>query len=343
MRHLLAAAFAVLASHAAAADMRMFRGQSGPPIAVPAHPVRIADLWFAHNALMVMLGAADRIVVTTNTEARQPWMFRVAPALRRAVQLEAPVPGAETLLAAHVDLAIVPANAPAGTVARSVNLPTVPLFFQDRQGLIRGLDLTADLLNDAQSRAKAHAYDVYLADVVARVLAKTASLPDPSRPRVLHIQSLHPLKVDGADTIIDDWIHVAGGRNAATGIDGVMKSASIEQVAVWNPDVIIIDSQAGPLDPGANGGIWRSITAVRAGRVLTNPHGVYTWDRYGAEYPLEVLWAAKTLHPDLFADTDMVRETMAFFRQFFSYPLTSQEAQLILRGERPDGRGFAAR
>jgi len=321
--------------------MRTVTDQSGTQLQVPVHPQRIADLWFAHNAIMVMLGGTDRIAVTADTEAREPWMFRVAPALRQALQLDGPVPTAETLLAAHVDLAVATKGSPAAAVARSVNLPAPAVGFQNAEGLIQCIDLTADLLNDDRARTAAQAYARYLKDVIARIEAKTKGLTDAERPRVLHIQSLHPLRVDGPGTMIDDWIRIAGGRDAATGLQGGMKDVSIEQVAAWNPDVVILGNQTEHVDPAADGGVWHSIKAVQTDHVFTNPHGVFTWDRYGSEYPLQLLWTAKTLHPDLFADVDMVAETRAFYQRFFGYALSATDAQRILNGQPPAGTRFA--
>jgi len=46
------------------------------------------------------------------------------------------------------------------------------------------------------------------------------------------------------------------------------------------------------------------IKAVKGRKVFVNPSGAYLWDRHSAEAALQVLffWAAKTLHPDRFAD-----------------------------------------
>lgn len=71
----------------------------------------------------------------------------------------------------------------------------------------------------------------------------TSTIPAAQRPSVLHIYSLNPLVVDGTNSIIDAWITAAGGRNAAQ-ISGNARPVSTEQVAQWNPDVIILASSA---------------------------------------------------------------------------------------------------
>ena len=89
--------------------------------AVPAWAAplpRIADLWYAHNASLILLGAADRIAVTVDSPTQQPWMYRVAPALRHATVVKAEPANAETLLAAGVALAFVARPAEAERLTR---------------------------------------------------------------------------------------------------------------------------------------------------------------------------------------------------------------------------------
>ena len=83
-----------------------------------APPPRIADLWYAHNASLIMLGAADRIAVTVDSPTQQPWMYRVAPAMNRALVVTAEPANAETLLAARIGLAFVGRPAEAERLTR---------------------------------------------------------------------------------------------------------------------------------------------------------------------------------------------------------------------------------
>jgi iron complex transport system substrate-binding protein len=80
---------------------------------------------------------------------------------------------------------------------------------------------------------------------------------------------------------------------------------------------------------------WREVKAVKAGRVYVNPTGAYLWDRHSAEAALQVLWAAKILHPARFADIDIHRETREFYRRFFRHALTEAELASILNATPP--------
>jgi iron complex transport system substrate-binding protein len=136
--------------------------------------------------------------------------------------------------------------------------------------------------------------------------------------------------------VIDDWIRVAGGINVAD-VVGNGRPVTMEQVVAWNPDVIIVGSAPNGANRQAilDDPRWRQIKAVRDGKVFVNPTGAYLWDRHSAEAALQVLWAAKTLHPARFADLDMGRETRQFYARFFHHTLTDAELASILNATAP--------
>ena len=80
---------------------------------------------------------------------------------------------------------------------------------------------------------------------------------------------------------------------------------------------------------------WSSVAAVKNSRIYANPVGTFLWARYSCEEALQVLWVAKTLYPDLFADIDMVREVRDFYKKFYSHDISVDEAGRMLAGLDP--------
>ena len=313
-----------------AAGTKTVTDMMGVKTEVPVPPARIADLWFAHNELVVMLGGAPSIAMTVDRESMAPWMYRIAPILHNAEQLQGTTPTPEALLASHIDLVFATPQLSGLDVYRRANIPAVGVNFHDTEGLLRCLDLTADVLGTKRAHDIASDYRDYLQQTESFLSSQLSSISEDARPRVLHILSLSPLKIDGSGTIIDEWLHLAGGRNVAAAINGSKQAVSLEQIASWNPDVIILGGAAGKPDDAALGPVWQSLKAVKAGKVFRNPAGVFPWDRYGTELALQLRWAATVLHPELFRDVDMLSETKMFYRRFFSYDLTDEEARRIL-------------
>jgi len=298
-------------------------------------PAHIAEAWYAHNAVLLMLGAADRIVVTVAKPATFPWMYRVAPVFGHAESVNGSTMNAEELLRRHTDLVFTTPADPVAPALRRAGLPVVPVNFTDFASMLDCIDLTARSLGGPLAMQRAAAYRRYLDQTLAEVTAAIGPVAPAQRPRVLHVASLDPLRIDGADTIIDQWIKAAGGRNAADGLSGNMKVVSIEQVLAWHPDVIIVAANGGSLEASPYRSLWDSMEAVRKHRVYRNPSGVFPWDRYGPEVPLQVRWAASVLYPDKKPAQPLIDATRGFYATFFAYPLTAPDAQRILDGLAP--------
>ena len=332
LRASLTLALSLTAGVAAAATLTDDLGQQ---VELPHPARRIADAWYAHHSLLMTLGAGDLIVATVNHPADRPWMFKVQPSLNQALQARGKTFSSEALVARGVDAIFVPAQDPDAISYRQAAIPTLSMRFDDVASMKRSLLTTAQVVGTPQAQRRALAYNRYLDTQIAAVSAQTASLSEAQRPRVLHIQSLRPLKVDGSQTLIDSWIRLAGGRNAAAAVSGNMKEVSPEQVIAWDPDIIIIGAGAGRLVASPYAALFSGLKAVNQHRVLQNPSGVFPWDRYGTEVALQILWAAKQLHPQRFAQLDLIAATRRFYQRFYGYPLRADEAERILAGWPP--------
>ena len=334
------AAAAGTPGRSAAAETRQVTDAAGRIVTLPAHVTRVADPWHANNALVVMLGGGDKLVATTAQAQRQPWLERLYPRIDQvpaAFSITGEV-NLETLIGARPDVILMAYDGSlpkwAGTVD-AYHIPYVLMPNTSLAGLETTARITGQVLGERESRV-AEDYIRYFDANIRRIQAVTAGLPDADRPKVLHTSSAGILTVDGRKTVIDDWIRVAGGTNAAD-VVGNGRPVTMEQIAAWNPDVIIVGTapngqnrQAILDDPR-----WRDIEAVKDGKVFVNPSGAYLWDRHSAEAALQVLWAAKTLHPDRFADLDVEKETKAFYAKYFHHTLTDSEFRSIIDATAP--------
>lgn len=308
---------------------------TGKTVKLPQKIDHIADSWPAHTEVLMLLGAGKKIVATANTEKSLPWMFKVEPSLKNAVTTTSQTFNTETLAAKNPDIFFMsPGNTNADKI-QSMGIPTVQLNFQNYTQMKDCISTTAKILGaDAQSRATK--YNAYLDQTLTSVKKVTSTIPTEQKPKVLHIQSLNPLQVDGSNTIIDDWITACGGVNAAQGVTGNMKAVSMEQVLQWNPDIIIV-GQTG--SDGAstikNDPEWKNVKAVQDGKVYNNPVGVFGWDRYSPEEVLQLQWAAKTLNPDKFKNLDMNKIVRDYYKTYLNYNLSASDADLILAAKNP--------
>jgi iron complex transport system substrate-binding protein len=313
---------------------------TGRVVAIPSLVNRVADPWHANNGMVLMMGAADKIVATTAQAKKQPWFRKLFPRIEQvpAAFDEAGDVNLETLIGTRPDVVLM---AYGGTLpkwmatADTYHIPVVLLPNTSLTDLKTTARMTGEVLGSSES-ARAAEWIRYFDDNIRRVSAVTSKIPAGERPRVLHTATGTVLTIDGVKTVIDDWIGVAGGVNAATVVNNA-RPVSMEQIAAWNPDVIIVGTAPNEENRRAilNDPRWSHIKAVQNGRVYVNPSGVYLWDRHSAEAALQVLWAAKTLHPKRFQDLDIKKETKTFYAKFFNHTLTDAEYDSIMRATAP--------
>lgn len=321
---------------AATAATRTVTDQDGTVVELPAQVDRVANLWHANNQVMLVVGGGDKLVATTDVIKKMKWFSTVYP---RISEVAAPFSGSdlqiEELVQLRPDVVLSSTDAQIET-ARNAGLPAVKVMFQTFDGLRETVRLTAEVLGgDAPDRAKA--YFAYLDKNIATVADRLTDLAEADRPTVLHIGGPSDLlNVDGRNSIIDEWIILSGGRNALE-VEGNKATVTMETIVNADPDVIIIGSTSSEeaLAQLRSDPAFAELRAVKEGRVYGNPRGTFPWDRYSAEEALQVLWVAQLLHPEEFADIDMVAETQGFYRTFLGYDLSAEEAKLILAGKEP--------
>jgi iron complex transport system substrate-binding protein len=328
-------------SAAAAPETRQITDAAGRHVSIPEDVMRVADPWHANNAMVLMLGGAGKLVATSVQAQSQPWLRRLYPPIKTlpaAFNASGDV-NLETLVGACPDVILMAYDGSLpkwfAAVDGAYQIPVVLMPNTSLDGLKTTALLTGEVLGPKELGA-AREFVRYFDANIQRVMQVTGKLPANARPKVLHTSSAGILTADGRETVIDEWIKIAGGVNAAT-VVGNGRPVTMEQVAAWNPDVIIVGSAPNPQNRQAilDDPRWREINAVKNGKVFVNPSGAYLWDRHSAEAALQVLWAAKLLHPAEFADIDVGKETKLFYARFFHYQLADAEVASILNSTPP--------
>ena len=198
--------------------------------------------------------------------------------------------------------------------------------------------ITAEVLGDKAPEI-AESYIKELDGNIKFVEERLKGLKDEQRPTVLHItKGSDLLMIDGGKSMIGEWIKLAGGKSVLPD-EANMVTVTVESIIQANPDVIIIGSSGNKAqaaiekikaDPA-----WQSISAVKNNRIYANPTGTFPWDRYSAEEALQILWAAQLFHPEQFKDLNMVEKTQAFYKKYYGYTLSKENAEQILKGLSP--------
>ncbi len=171
----------------------------------------------------------------------------------------------------------------------------------------------------------------YAEHTLKTIQARIADIPQDKRPRVYYARGPRGLVTGLGGSINVETIEFLA-QNVAGGQHGGLANVSIEQVLVWNPDVIVTIDQffaatvAG--DPG-----WQALAAVRQGRVHLSPKMPFGW----VDFPPSVnrliglWWLAKILYPDRFPE-DMTKLTREFYTMFYHRTPTTEQIAHVLAG-----------
>ena len=162
-------------------------------------------------------------------------------------------------------------------------------------------------------------------DTVKAVTQRISGVPPERRPRVYYARGPRGLETGLGGSINVETIELLA-QNVAGGTRGGLANVSIEQVLLWNPDVIITidqDFAATVLsDP-----TWAPVAAVRARRVHLSPKLPFGW----VDFPptvnrlIGLWWLGKILYPDLFPE-DLRTLTREFYARY--YHVTPDPAQI---------------
>jgi iron complex transport system substrate-binding protein len=179
--------------------------------------------------------------------------------------------------------------------------------------------------------AKGNDMAAYCERMLATVQQRIGTVPPDRRPRVYYARGPRGLLTGLGGSINVETIEYMA-RNVAGDVRGGLANVSIEQVLVWNPDVIVTIDQdfaaAVRSDPA-----WAGVKAVRDGRVHLSPKMPFGW----VDFPPSVnrliglMWLGAILYPTLFPE-DLTGLTRAFYTRFYHVTPTDAQIAHVLAG-----------
>ncbi len=194
------------------------------------------------------------------------------------------------------------------------------------------IDLLGQIYGESD---KANEMINYGRNVEASVLEKTRTLNDDEKPRVLILFNYGngTITASGSKFFGQYWIESAGGINVASELSG-QAEINMEQIYEWNPDMIFITNFSAVLpedlyNNAIDGHDWSQVKAVQDGQVYKFPLGMYRWFPPSSDTPLTLMWLAKTIQPELFADVAMNEEIKNYFWQYYNAKLTDEDVETI--------------
>lgn len=303
--------------------------QAGREVQVPANPTRIASVFGVATPYLYALLPPEAIVVArylgiSKHPLAQAVMSRIDPEYStKALGAEIT---AEELVANEVDLVF--AGLKHKDLAEVLSVVGIPTVLIGPETFAAVQDATLLIGRALGQEARARELVEHYQQVLNKIGQATAGIRPENRPKVLVIGTA-ALRVASGAMYQSRMIELAGGIPVTQGVPGYWQNVSIEQVLLWNPEVIVIVpySRVEPAqimsDP-----VWQAVEAVKTGRVHKMPQLLFPWDTPIPESILGILWLAELLHPGQ-VPVDLVEAIRTFYREFYRCELRPEELRVF--------------
>ncbi len=319
---------------------------AGRTVTIPADVTKVAPLVGPGYEKVILLGGVDKVVITGNKMATSGWATVVAPEYADVPVTESATdPNIEELVSLGVQVVfywdaypeVIEKMEAAGiavvvTQLEDNDLSTVEDFvaLQKQEVLLFG-----EVLGD-EAYAKAQKWCDYFDEQVDFVTSRVATLSEGQYPSVYYVRGPEALSIHGGNSYTARLVEMAGGDLVSKNDNVGLYTTTMESVVQWNPEYIFM-GRVNNIELITEDPAWSSIKAVQDGNIYVNPKGVMVWD-YSSEGFLLMDFVAKTLHPDLFADMDVIEQIKEYYSEFYGYDLTTDQATLIYNFKTPDGQ-----
>ena len=221
-----------------------------------------------------------------------------------------------------------------GCAALEPDLVILPLKLKSAVETLEGLGIDVLLVNPEDQELLTGMINMIAAatnteDKAAELLGFTAAqesylsetLAGAEAPGVYLAGNSSMLSTAGDAMYQSDMIRLAGGTNVAAEIeDTYWVEIDYEQLLTWNPDYIILASDAAyTVDDVLADPNLADCAAVVNGNVYQLPNKAEAWDSPVPSGILGALWLANVLHNDLLTDADCAAKIDEYYENFYGF------------------------
>ena len=291
--------------------------QAGRTVTIEKEPQKLVSGYYISTSAIIALDIKDRLV---GIEAK---------ANKRAIySLSAPeliaLPSVGT--AKEFDLE--------GCVALSPDLVILPLKLKSAAETLTALGIDVLLVNPENQTlleemvtliGKATNTQAKAAELLGFISAQTdrlsAALANAAKPKVYLAGNSSMLSTAGDAMYQSDMIRLAGGTNVAASItDTYWVETSYEQLLAWNPEYIILASDATyTVDDVLSDPNLADCDAVKNGKVYKMPSKAEAWDSPVPSGILGAVWLSSVLHSDICTEAAAAEIIDNYYETFYDF------------------------
>lgn len=304
--------------------------QAGREVLVPEKPERIASAFGVATAYLYALIGGEKIVAARylgipDHPLSQAVMSRLDPHYQsKALGAEIT---AEELVAKDVDLVFAGLkHKDLAKLLEELKIPCVLIGPETFEAVQEATVLIGRSVGEEERAQKLVAFYQEVLDAVANA---TREISLEERPKVL-VVGTSALRVASGAMYQSRMVELAGGISVTANLPGSWQNVNVEQILLWNPDVIIIVPYS-PVEPQEilQDPILATVSAVQSGRVYKMPQLLFAWDTPIPESVLGILWIAELFHPGR-VPLDFPELLRTFYAEFYQCTLSEHEISELL-------------
>ncbi|MCQ2407117.1 MAG: ABC transporter substrate-binding protein [Oscillospiraceae bacterium] len=303
------------AAEAAAVYPVTITDQAGREVVIEEKPEKLVSGYYISTSAMISLGLKDKLVGIEAKADKRPIYKLSAPEL-----IDLPNVGT----AKEFDLE--------GCIALEPDVVVLPIKLKDVVADLEAFDIDVILVNPETSDQLEEMIDIIAAATDTKENAdKLTNYSDAIEEQLGAISGDAPsvylagnasfLTTAGAAMYQSDMIKLAGGKNAAEEItDTYWAEVSYEDVLAWNPEYIIIASDAEyEVEEVLNDSNLAEVSAVVNQNVYKLPGNAEAWDSPVPSGILGSVWAASILHSDEMSEQECNAIINEFYSEFYGF------------------------
>ena len=290
---------------------------AGREVIIGEEPQKLVSGYYISTSLLIAL-ELDEKLVGIEAKANKRAIYKLAapelidlPSVGTAKEFDL-----EGCAALEPDLVILPLKLKSAVETLESLGINVLLVNPENQELLTDMIHMISAATNTEKRAAellgfTSAQEQYLAD----------TLTGAQTPSVYLAGNSDMLSTAGNAMYQSDMIRLAGGVNVAADIeDTYWVEINYEQLLTWNPDYIILASDATyTADDVMEDPNLAACTAVVNGNVYQLPNKAEAWDSPVPSGILGALWLANVLHNDLLTDTDFNEKADEYYETFYDF------------------------
>lgn len=216
-------------------------------------------------------------------------------------------------------------------IQRTTGVPTI--FIEAKLETIPQAYVTLGDILSEEEQGKALAK--YSEDTLSDAKKFAASIPENERVKLYYGMGETGMNTNGKGSFHAEIIDFVGAENVAVldkaASKGGGNEVSMEQLLLWQPDVMIFAQGSVYEQVSAGDSLWKDLKAAQNGQVYEIPEGPYNWMSFppSVNRILGIKWLGNLIYPELY-QYDMIKEAKTFYKLFYHYNLTDEEAKELL-------------